>query len=91
MKSPTGPAAAYITIIAMTTAAIMISISSAMPIAVMIESSENTRSIATNCATTKPNAVRRLLVVSCSSLRLDLGVDLVRRLGDQEQCRRRSG
>ena len=37
MNAPTGPAATYITIIAITTAAIMISMSSAMPIAVMIE------------------------------------------------------
>ena len=48
MKAPTGPAAKYITIIAMTTAAIITSKSSAMPIAVMIESSEKTRSTATS-------------------------------------------
>jgi hypothetical protein len=56
MNAPTGPAAAYITIMAMTTAAIMTSRSSAMPIAVMIESSEKTRSTTTSCATIQANA-----------------------------------
>ena len=44
MKRATGPDATYITIIAITTAAIMISMSCAMPIAVTIELIENTRS-----------------------------------------------
>ena len=44
MNAATGPEAAYITSIAITIAAIMISMSCAMPIAVMMESSENTRS-----------------------------------------------
>src|SRR5262245_50365674 len=47
-ERPTGAAAAYITIMAMTTAAIITSRCSAIPIAVMIESRENTRSMATS-------------------------------------------
>ena len=42
---------------AITTAATMISISSAMPIAVMIESSENTRSMTMICMITQKNAL----------------------------------
>ena len=84
MKAETGPAARYITSIAITTAAIMISMSLRQPIAVMMESSEKTRSITTSCATTKAKARLpaglRLLVS-----RLDLGVNFVRALGDQEQ------
>ena len=53
MKCDTGPEAAYMTMMAMTTAAIMISMSFAMPMAVMIELSENTRSIRTSCTTTQ--------------------------------------
>ena len=50
-KCATGPDARYITPTAITTAAIMISMSCAMPIAVTIESIEKTRSIATTCST----------------------------------------
>src|SRR5262245_28883046 len=53
MKAPTGPAATYITIMAMTMAAIISSICWTSPIAVRIESSENTRSMSTNCTTTR--------------------------------------
>src|SRR5215467_6800207 len=58
MKAPTGLAARYITIIAMRTAAIITSICSAMPIAVMIESSEKTRSMSTSWAMIRENAAR---------------------------------
>ena len=53
MKPATDPDAAYITTMAMSTAAIMTSMSCAMPIAVMIESIENTRSMTTELQTTK--------------------------------------
>ena len=71
---------------AITTAAIMISMSCAMPIAVTIESSENTRSTTTICATTSENAARPRRAGLVVLVRLDLGVDLVGRLGDQEQA-----
>ena len=48
MKSATGPDATYITPIATMTAAIITSMSSAMPTAVRMESTENTASISTS-------------------------------------------
>src|ERR1700733_11447367 len=53
----TGPDDTYITMQAMTTAAIMISRSCAMPIAVMIESSENTISTTMIWTMTQKNAL----------------------------------
>ena len=70
---------------AMITAAIMISISCAMPIAVMIESIENTRSMTMICTITQKNALVARFGAASSSSRFDLAVDLVGRLGDQEQ------
>ena len=80
-----GRTATYITIIAITTAAIMISMSSAMPIAVTIESIENTRSTTTSCDDHREGALWTRHAYCASSSRLDLAVDFVRRLGDQEQ------
>src|SRR5215211_3473735 len=58
MKSATGPEAAYITSMAMTIAATMTSMSSAIPIAVMMESSENTRSMTISCMITRVSGAR---------------------------------
>jgi hypothetical protein len=55
MKAATGSEATCITIIARTTAAIIIATWFARPMAVVIESSENTRSITMSCATTIAN------------------------------------
>ena len=85
MKRATGPDATYITIIAITTAAIMISMSCAMPIAVTIELTENTRSTATICSTIMRECRVDLGAPIVGLVRLHLGMDLVRRLGDQEQ------
>ena len=56
-KRATGPDETYITMQAMITAAIMISRSFAMPIAVMMESSENTRSTTMICRMIQKNAL----------------------------------
>ena len=70
---------------AMTTAAIMISRSCAMPIAVMMESSENTMSMTMIWMITQKNALRLRGAVIGFVARFHLGVDFVGRLGDQEQ------
>ena len=58
-----------------------------MPIAVMMESSENTRSITTSCATTSANdCVACAGGPSPSSLGFDFAVNFARGLGDQEQA-----
>ena len=84
MKADTGTAAKYITSIAISTAAIMISTSCASPIAVMIELSEKTRSIDDELRQHEHERALatgfRLLV-----LRLDLGMDFARAFGNQEQ------
>ena len=67
MKPATGPEATYITSMAITIAAIMISMSCAMPIAVMMESSEKTRSTTISCATTRSSAARGEAVLACWS------------------------
>ena len=76
---------------AITTAATMISISSAMPIAVMIESSENTMSMTMICMITQKNALAFGSVVVLRLARLDLAMNFMGRLRDQEHARRRSG
>src|SRR5262249_16949779 len=79
MKVPTGAAAKYITIIAMTTAAIITSICSAMPIAVMIESAENNSSISTSRTMISATTARAIDVGLLPLLpALDLAVNLVR-------------
>ena len=70
---------------AITTAATMISRSCAMPIAVMIESSENTMSMTMICMITQKNALAFGCVVGLAVARLDLGMNFVGRLRDQEQ------
>ena len=62
-----------------------------MPIAVMIESSENTMSMTMIWTITQKNALAAGWSSGSPSSRLDLGVNFVRRLRDQEQRRRRSG
>ena len=68
---------------AITTAAIMISRSCAMPIAVMIESSENTMSMTMICTITQKNALALPEPSELEVARLDLGVDFVHPLGNK--------
>ena len=76
------PRRIYITIIAITTAATITSMFSAMPMAVIMESMENTRATATSCTTTqKKNCV---VVAAIFVVRLNLAVDFVRGFGHQE-------
>ena len=70
---------------AMTTAAIMIARSCAMPIAVMMESSENTISMTMIWRITQKNALAPGRVAAALVARFHLGVDFVGRLCDQEQ------
>ena len=63
----------------------MISMSFTMPIAVMIESSEKTRSITTSCATTRANDCAATFC-RLSLAMLDFGVDFMRRFRDQEHA-----
>ena len=69
----------------MTTAAIMISRSCAMPIAVMMESSENTMSMTTIWTITQKNALALGAAVILFVTRFHLGVDFMGGLRDQEQ------
>ena len=72
---------------AITTAAIMISMSSAMPIAVMIEF-EREHQVDHDQLDHDPERTTLARGGASSAVlvaRLDLGVDFVRRLGDQEQ------
>jgi hypothetical protein len=76
------------TSIAITTAAIMISMCFAMPTAVMTESSENTRSMATIWATIARGGGRRLSDLRLLFIRmpLQLHMNLMRRLANQEKA-----
>ena len=56
-----------------------------MPIAVMMESSENTMSMTMIWTITQKNALAPALPRRPRLARFDLAMDLVRRLGDQEQ------
>ena len=82
----TGPDETYMMKQAITTAATMICRSCAMPIAVMIESSENTRSMMMIWTITQANAPALALASCSASSRLDFGMDFVRRFRDQEQA-----
>ena len=62
-----------------------------MPIAVMIESSENTMSMTMICMITQKNSAGLRRIVAVRLARFHLGMNFVRRLRDQEQRRRRSG
>ena len=85
-KSPIAPAKTSMTPTAITIAITMTTTCWAMPTAVITESSENTMSSTRICTSTTPN-VRpcRPLTVLLVVRHLELVVDLVRRLGDEEQ------
>ncbi len=86
MNLDSGPAATSITPIAMTTAAIMTRISSAMPTAVMTESSEKTTSSSTIWIRTPRKLIAFDAVAGPVTTALEPLVDLGRRLGQEEQA-----
>ena len=55
-----------------------------MPIAVMMESSENTMSMTMICMIAQKNTLALDSVIGLAMARLDLGMNFVRRLRDQE-------
>ena len=86
MKAETGPDATYITAIAITTAPIMISISLAMPIAVMIEFERKDQVDHDQLRNHQGKRLHRHVLSAIGLAMLDFGVDFVRRLRDQEHA-----
>ncbi len=86
MKPLTGPEATYMTATAISTASTMTSICRAMPIAVTIEFDREHDIDHDHLPDDQIEGAARRHGLGGFVIALDLGVDLARRLGDQEQA-----